>query len=156
VVCSPHGVGKIVGTESKTGCECLAITFASGLRAFIPVDNAARMLKPLASHDEARTDLEILRGAHSQIDRRNHREVREERERILKNGTSAERATVLRGLYAAKAPISDSNASAIRAFEDSVLEEISIVLGIPRSDLEGEMRERYPVFAKRKRIPNPP
>ncbi len=151
VVCRPHGVGEITGTEVKGGCECFAISFGSGLRAFIPVDGASRMLKPLATRDEALSDLEILRGACTIVENKKPRESREERARILKSGSRSERAAVLRGLYGSKPPISESSASAVRAFEDSVLGEISIVLGVSRLDLETEMRERYPIFSKPKR-----
>ena len=144
-------MGKIVGTESKgpTGCDCWAIAFPSGLRAFIPVDSATTMLRPLISRSEAEGDLAILRGECTVTDNRHSREIREERERILRAGSSNERARILRTLYAARQPISDSNATAIRAFEDVVLEEISLVIGIERSELENEMRERYPVSTKK-------
>jgi hypothetical protein len=109
------------------------------------------MLKPLATPAQAGGNLAVLRGECAVVEERNHREVREERLAVLRNGSSLERATVLRRLYASKQPISEANASAIRTFEDSVLEEISIVLGIDRSDLEREMRERYPLSNKKSR-----
>jgi RNA polymerase-interacting CarD/CdnL/TRCF family regulator len=151
VLFSPHGIGKITGTEAKgpTSCPCFAISFASGLRAFVPLDQAMTVLKPLATPTQAEGDLAILRGSCAFVEGRNQREIREERAGILRNGSSMERATILRRLYASKQPMSDANASAIREFEDSVLEEISIVLGIARRDLEREMRERYPLSTKK-------
>jgi RNA polymerase-interacting CarD/CdnL/TRCF family regulator len=151
VLFSPHGIGKIVGTEEKgpTALPCYAISFASGLRAFVPIDQATTMLKPLATRSQAEDDLAILRGACAGTEAGNQREIREERAGVLRNGTSMERATVLRRLYASKQPLSDANASAIRAFEDSVLEELSIVLGLERRNLEREMRERYPLSTKK-------
>ena len=153
IVCTPHGVGKIVGVEEKGSAgSCFILLFGNGLKVFLPVNSADKMIRRLASKDEAERDLEILRSSdHAPIASRKPREVREERTRILRSGSRTERATALRALYATGTPPTDANASAIRAFEDLVLEEIALVLNIPRTDLDNEMRERYPALAKRKK-----
>ena len=79
------------------------------------------------------------------------REKREQKTRILWSGTRTEVTEILRGLYASKAPVSEADALIIRTFEDVVLEELALVLNVPRLDLENEMRERYPIFKKKAR-----
>ena len=69
----------------------------------------------------------------------------------MREGTRVEIAQLLRQLYAGKGPASSADGSAIRTLEDIILGEISIVLDIPRSALESEMRERHTVFSGKKR-----
>lgn len=155
VVYAPHGIGVIVGHERKgpegQTVECWAVSFASGLRAFIPVQLAEKALRPLSTRAEALSDLEALRTEGVERDQRFHKERSEERARILKGGSRVEITQLLRRLYAGKAPVSDVDGAAIRSIEDLVLAEISMVLKIPRAELEHEMRERYPLFSKKKR-----
>lgn len=155
VVYRAHGIGQILGTEQKgsNGQElmCFVVKLTSGMRAYIPVDNAATTLRRLCSRSEAESGLEALRAGAVEPDARRHREKIEGRERTMRLGTRADLTQLLRQLYAAKAPVSGADGLAIRTLEDIVLEEISLVLGIPRAGLEIEMRERYPVFSEKKR-----
>ena len=130
---------------------CLVVSFPSGMRAFIPADNADSSLRPLSSKEEALADLEILRSTGVEPDDRIHRTRQDERAKTMRSGSRVEITQLLRRLYAAKAPVSGADGVAIRALEDLVLEEISLVLGIPRAELENEMRDRYPVFPVKKR-----
>lgn len=107
------------------------------------------MIRKLASREEAERDLQTLRGECPPAAGGKPREVRQERERILRTGTRSERAACLRVMYGGSTPASDSALAAICAFEDLVLEEIALALEIPRSELEGEMRSRYPTSIKK-------
>jgi RNA polymerase-interacting CarD/CdnL/TRCF family regulator len=154
VVYRAHGIGKILGTETKGSdaqkIVCFVIAFPSGMKAFVPVDAASRTLRHLSSKAEAESDLAILRQEGVEPDSRVHRVKVLEREKVMKTGTREEIALLLRRLYAGKVPVSAGDSVAIRALEDLVLEEISLVLGIPRIQLENEMRERYGSFAEKK------
>lgn len=152
MVYPPHGVGKIVGQENKgSGGDCFAISFPSGMRAFVPVQSAAKVLRHTMTQQEAEAHLATLRGDNVTLPAMAPREKREHRTRVLRTGTCSEVIEILRGLYASKAPVSDADALTIRNFEDVVLEELALVLHVPRIDLENEMRERYPIFKKKAR-----
>lgn len=154
VVYRPYGVARIIARvvkESTAGSsECFALDLPSGVRAFIPVERATTMLRPLSSKQEAESDLEVLRSEGVEADTRLYRARQEERERILRTGSREEITTLLRRLYAKKTPASDADARAIRALEDLVLSEIAVVLGVGRDELEMEMRNRYPVLREKK------
>lgn len=149
IVCSPHGIGTIASIEDKASAgQCFILFFGNQLKVFLPVAQAGRMMRKLASPQEAERDLETLRGVCPDPAPGNAREVRQERQRILHHGSPTERATALRLLYAGATPASDAVAVLIHALEDLVLAEIAMVLDIPRGDLEGEMRTRYPKLIK--------
>jgi RNA polymerase-interacting CarD/CdnL/TRCF family regulator len=152
IVCSPHGVGKILAVEEKGSAgNCFILSFGSQLRVFLPIGSADRMMRRLASKEEAERDLELLRGECGPLAPKKPREVRQEQDRVLRSGSRDERTRALRSLYATGSRTSDSNTRAIQALEDLVLAEIAAVLNIPRTDLDNEMRERYPLTAKSKK-----
>lgn len=136
-----------VRTEGES-TDCFALDLPNGARVFVPVRNAGAVLRPLASKEEAATDLEILRQKDVDPDRRAHRQQQEEQERVLRDGDRVAVASHLRRLYAKKTPATESQMRSIRTLERLVLDEIALVLGLSRDDLEAEMRQRHPIFAR--------
>lgn len=147
-------VAKIAGREmmeaASEKCECLTLDLPSGAKVFVPLRSAETMLRPLASRAEAETDLEILRQEGVEADNRAQRQRQEDQDRILRSGTRIEVASLLRRLYAKKTPATETQMKAIRTIEGLVLDEIALVLGLSRGDLEAEMRQRHPVFSHRR------
>jgi RNA polymerase-interacting CarD/CdnL/TRCF family regulator len=147
------GVGRVVGHDLRpsriTGEPELhvAMELSHGRKAWLPHGTAGERLRLPVTRAEAEELLAALRAADVAADARPWAERSAEFDAVAQHGTAPEQAALLRRLYADTGELPYDEMRAILVMEDPLLDEISLVLAIPRETLVAELRERYPAFA---------
>jgi RNA polymerase-interacting CarD/CdnL/TRCF family regulator len=119
----------------------LELALAHKERAFIPLEAVADLTRPLISKADAEAALETLRSSEGHRPADLDAAMRE----AIRSSSASIIATTLRGLYVRPQPAGFRTRMAIVTLEALLFGELSAVLGIERSTLETEMRQRYPL-----------
>ena len=114
--------------------------------ACVPLDQADRTLRPLVDRAEAEQMLQALRTPEPPAPS-TAEPLLERGKRVVHSGTPLDHAWFLRELYGLPLPLSEPIAQGLQFYGGLVLGEIAEVTGTARTELEREMRERYPAAA---------
>ena len=111
--------------------------------ACVPIAEAEKTLRPLVTRSVAEQMLALLRDPVAPP-APSTRPLLERGRDAVHQGSPLEQVTVLRELCQLPAPLSEALGSGLRFLRDLVLGEISEVLGRAKSELEEELRARFP------------
>ena len=140
-----RGIGRIesVPGPSQATDHYLVALSESGETLKVPNEVSDQHLRVLVDEAEAKKMLALLRKPTTKVDKRSYEKRATDGRKVMDSGKAMAHAKELHKLYSMPKPLAYRDQTHVVGFEDFVLGEIAVVLGLERDALEAEMRQLH-------------